>query len=192
MGMKEGDSFAACAARLSVAFAVDGGEEPASSDLERVRSGLMTIVLAGFHTSLGGAELCEIGDEAIARLLKESRRQGRGLDQAAAWLRTTATHLAIDRLRTSHSEALDGHEPTIKDEFEARSLERLASDNQVKQGLLIAIEAGDYVDVRIVCEYLDLAYEMPGSPTTRQVAERCGYSHTTVAEALKRFGRYLK
>jgi hypothetical protein len=192
MGVEEGNSFTACARRLSAAFVLDGDKEPPSSDFERVQSGLTKILFARFHSSLGEADLCEICDESTARLLNESRRQGRALDNAAGWLRTTAVNLALDKLKSPRMEPLDDHEPTIKDEFEARLLERLTSDDQVARALQATIEGGEDIVVRIVCDYLDLAEEMPGSPSTREVAERCGYSHTTVGEALKRFGHYLK
>lgn len=189
IGTREADSFTASAQRLSGAFALDG-DEPPSRDVERVKSALLLILLARFGP-LGAAELCDIADEAIARLLNESRRQGRALDNAAGWLRTTARNLAHDRFKGPQLETLDDHE-AVEDEFATRLLERLTSDDQVKRGLRAAVKAGDDVAVRVVVDYLDLADEMSGSPSTRAVAERCGYSHTTVQEVLKRFRRYLK
>lgn len=189
-GTEEAESFGACAQRLSAAFALDG-DEPPGRDADRVRSALLTILIARY-LSLGVTELHEIVDESLTRLVNESRRQGRALDSAAGWLRTTAANLALDQLKAPRKEALDDRSHAIEDEFAARLLERLASDDQIKSGMHVAIEEGDDVAVRIVIEYLDLADEMPGSPSTRAVAERSGYSHTTVQEALKRFRRYVQ
>jgi DNA-directed RNA polymerase specialized sigma24 family protein len=150
---------------------------------------LLTILFSRF-SSLGPAELCEIADEAVKRLLEESQRQGRTLDNAAAWLRKTASNLAIDRVRRAREDRLD--DESIGDEWSARVLERFESNDQVKRGLAIAIEKRDYVAVHVVTDYLDLAAEESGFPSSRAVAERCGYSHTTVLEALKRFRRYME
>jgi DNA-directed RNA polymerase specialized sigma24 family protein len=154
-----------------------------------VRSGLL-ILLFVRYSYLGAAELCEIADEAVARLLEESRRQGRSLDNTSAWLRRTAKNLAIDRLRRHREEPLDNE--TLEDELSGRLLERFESNDQVKRGLAIAIEEGDEVAVHVVTDYLDIADEESGFPSSRAVAKRCGYSHTTVQDALKRFRRYIQ
>lgn len=188
--MHSGDSgtFKDATRRLSAAFAADG-DLPRDADRERVRSGLLMILFIRF-SSLGAAELCEIADEAVTRLLEESRRQGRSLDKASAWLRRTAINLAIDRLRRIREDRLD--DETVEDELSGRLLKQLESNDQVKRGLAIAIEKRDEVAVQVVTDYLDLADEESGFPSSRAVAKRCGYSHTTVQEALKRFRRYVE
>jgi DNA-directed RNA polymerase specialized sigma24 family protein len=188
MHWSDSNSFKDAVQRLSAALAADGNS-PREEDRERVRSGLLMILFIRF-SPLGASEICEIADEAVARLLAESRRQGHALDKASAWLRRTALNLAIDRLRRTRVEPLE--DEAVEDEYSARLLEKLESDDQVKRGLMIAIEKRDEVAVRVVTAYLDLADEISGSPSTRAVAKRCSYSHTTVQEALKRFRLYVE
>jgi len=188
--MEKDLSFEECARRLSAAFAVDGSQ-PHSEDRDRVRSSLLTILVARFH-ALGVTELYEVADEAMTRLLKESRRQGNALDSASGWLVRTATRLALDQFKTPRRESLDDSDAAIEDEFTARLIERLESDDQVSRGLRHAVEAGDEVAVQVVGDYLDLADEMTGFPSSRAVAQRCPYSHTTVQEALSRFRQYVE
>jgi DNA-directed RNA polymerase specialized sigma24 family protein len=184
----DSDSFKDAAQRLSAALAA--GDYPLrEEDRERVRSGLLMILFIRY-SYLGAAELCEIADEAVERLLKESQLQGGALDKASAWLRKTAINLAIDQLRRVRVDRLD--DETVEDELSARLVERLESNDQVKRGLAIAIAKRDEVAVQVITAYLDLADEESGFPSSRAVAERCGYSHTTVQEALKRFRRYIE
>jgi DNA-directed RNA polymerase specialized sigma24 family protein len=178
----------AAAQRLSAAFAADGSQAR-EEDHERVRTALLTVLVVKV-SALGATEICDVADEATTRLLEESRRQGRALDHAFAWLRRTATNLAIDRLRRLRLDSLD--DDSIEDELPARLLEQLESSDQVKAGLKVAIEENDIVVVQVITDYLDLADERDGFPSSREVAERCGYSHSTVLEALKRFARYIE
>lgn len=188
MSRRNSDSLRDTAQRLSKACAADG-EQVDRGDFERVRSGLLAVLFAHF-SSLGAAGLCDIADEALARLTAESRRQGRALEKAFAWLSRVATNLAIDELRRAREDELD--DETMEDEHPARLVEKLERDDQVKRGLDIAIEKRDEVVVQVVTEYLDLARELDGFPSSRAVAKRCNYSHTTVQEALRRFRDYVE
>jgi DNA-directed RNA polymerase specialized sigma24 family protein len=181
-------SFKDAARRLSAAFAADG-DSPYEEDREQVRSALLMVLFIRF-SSLGAAEICEVADETVKRLLEESRRQGRSLDNASAWLRRVAINLALDHLKRVREEPLE--DENVEDELSTRLLERLESDDQVKRGLAIAIEKRDEVVVQVVTAYLDLADEEPGFPSSRAVADRCGRSHTTVQETLKRFRGYIE
>jgi DNA-directed RNA polymerase specialized sigma24 family protein len=183
----DSDGVGEAAQRLSAAFAADGSRVR-EEDYERVRSALLTVLLVR-ASSLGAAELCEVADEATTRLLEESRRQGRALDSSFAWLRTTAVNLAIDRLRRGRVAPLE--DESIEDELPARLREKFESKDQVLRGLDVAIAKHDDIVVQVVTDYLDLADEGTGFPSSREVAERCGYSHTTVLDTLKRFARYL-
>jgi hypothetical protein len=182
------NSFRDAAWRLSVAFAA-GGDSAREEDRQRVRSALLMILFFRY-SSLGAAEICEIADETVKRLLEESEEQGHGLDNASGWLRRTAINQALDHLKRVRVEPLE--DGSLEDELSTRLQERLESDDQVKRGLAVAIEKGDEVTVQVITEYLDVADEEPGFPSSRAVAERCGRSHTTVLEALKKFRGYVE
>lgn len=188
MHSREPGNFKDAARRLSAAFAADG-DRPRGADSEHVRSAVLKILFIRF-SGLGTTELFEIADESIARLLEESRRQGHALENASAWLRRTAMNLALDRLRRVRDESLD--DETVEDDLSARQLERFEDKDQVSRGIGVAIEERDEIAVQVVTDYLDLADEEGRFPSSRAVARRCGYSHTTVQEALKRFRGYLE
>ena len=113
------------------------------------------------------------------------------LDNAAGWLRKVTINIAIDRLRSQAHESLSDYPETAEDDIATRLLDRIVTDDQVRHGLKKAIEEGDEMVVRVVGDWLDLAREFGYCPSSRTVAERCGYSHTTVQAALRRFSRYL-
>jgi DNA-directed RNA polymerase specialized sigma24 family protein len=181
-------SFSDSAKRLSTAFALDGLEVD-RRDHERVREGLRRSLVSRFHT-LGADELLDIVDEAVTRLLRESRRQSRALENPASWLVRTATNRAVDRTRILAHERFpedEGHD----DDETARLIARVVDHDMLSNGIDTAIRRGDRVCVQVVTAWLDLATETGESPSSRAVGERCGYSHTTVNNALSRFQSYL-
>lgn len=169
-------------------MAVDG-REPDAGDYSRVRDGLNLLLLARFRT-LGPDEICEIGDEALVRLLRESRRQTKALDEAGAWLIRVGGNLARDRLKKLDPTPLL-NEDRVADDQATRMLERLADKDHVDSAMGTAIREGDDVAVCVIRDWLDLYGETKKAPSSRTVAQHCGYSHRTVQMALRRFGGYL-
>lgn len=177
------------AARLSAHFVAEEGEPP-RADYEVVRDALQAFLLARFAT-LGPDELLDVADEALFRLFDESRRQGQALANPSSWLFTVAARLAIDRLRAAGKMA-EGPDTQPDDDRLAGLLDEDASRWAVEAAFARAYAAGDHVCVRIVTVWLDLAAELGYAPSSREVAERVSYSHTTVNEALARLRRYLQ
>lgn len=182
------NSFAACARRLSAELA-RGQSRPHSSDYERVRSGLIRLLLAGFG-ALGPDEIVDIADDTLERLMLESRRQGGALENPAGWISTVGANRARDRFRGGDS-LPEVAADTIPDDESTRLLERIGTADHVDSAILAAIDAGDDACVQIVTSWVDLADETGEAPSSRAVAEVCGYSHTAVQKALGRFARYL-
>lgn len=186
--MSDEDSFSTAAARLSDAFARDGAPMH-SRDHEIVRSGLVRFLLARFR-SLGVDELLDAVDEAVTRLLRESRRRGRSVENAGGWLVAVAKNLARDRLRRLANEPKFAEQPATDDDT-ARLLDQLTTKEAIRDGIARAVRVRDHVCVAVVTEWLDLATESGERPSSRAVATRCGCSHTTVNQALDRFHGYL-
>jgi DNA-directed RNA polymerase specialized sigma24 family protein len=182
------DDFFESARLLSAGFALDGSPVD-RSDYERVRSGLRRFLLVRYRT-LGPDELLDIVDEAMLRLLRESRRQGRELQNPSGWLITVAGRLALDALGKLGG-AVDREHRTRDDDEIARMIDRAASKESLRVGIERAIAHQDRICVHVVTAWLDLAAETGKEPPSRDVGDRCGVSHTTVNNALARFRSYL-
>lgn len=78
------------------------------------------------------------------------------------------------------------------DDFVAALIDRDATHSMVLAALRAGIDAGDDITVPIITKWLDIADELGRAPSTREVATRVGVSHSTVAQALKRFRAVLE
>lgn len=181
-------SFADASYRVSQAMVFDGAS-PDTRDYEIVRSALIRVIMVRYR-ALGTGELLDIVDEAVARMLRESRRQGHALNAPAGWLVTVATNLARDRLRRLGREAELVMEPAADDDV-ARMIDANATHDALQRAMDQAIAQGDWVAVRVVTVWLDEAHERGVEPSSRLVGEQCGVSHTTVNKALARFRSYI-
>jgi DNA-directed RNA polymerase specialized sigma24 family protein len=74
---------------------------------------------------------------------------------------------------------------------ETSSIERDATHAAVVAALRAHVQANDERTVTIITKWLDAADELGRAPSTREVAELTGVSHTTVAQALHRFREAL-
>jgi DNA-directed RNA polymerase specialized sigma24 family protein len=182
-------SVSEAARRLSAYFA-SAGSEPSAADHERVRAALQMFLLAQFP-ALGAAELLDVVDETVARLLEASREQGRSLEHPSAWLFTVARREAIDRLRRDRSEPLEEGHLVEDDDRLAALIDRNASRTVIEGAFRRAYAANDHVAVRVVMAWLDTAEAVGSEPSSRTLAEEIGYSHTTINEALARFRGYV-
>lgn len=183
------ESLSDVARRLSASFASAGAEPPAG-DHEQVRAALQTFLLARFPV-LAADELLDIVDEAVARLLQESRRQQAALEHAAAWLFVVARREAIDRLRRDRSGPLEPDDTVDDDDALAALIDRDASRTVIEGAFRRAYAANDHLAVRVVMAWLDTADATGAEPASRALAEQIGYSHTTINEALTRFRGYV-
>jgi DNA-directed RNA polymerase specialized sigma24 family protein len=177
------------AQRLSEHAARHGREQLSSTDVEAVRDALYAFLLARYR-ALGADEVLDVVDEALLRLVETSAEAEEPLEHAAAWLFTVAKNEALTRLRRLRTG--DRMPPDELDDDElAMLLDADASRSMVEDGFRRATSAGDHIAIRVVGAWLDLAAELGEAPSSRLVAARSGYSHTTVNDALGRFRSYL-
>lgn len=175
--------------RMNVAFARRDDDAVSGADHALVRETIERILFIRYRT-LGPDEIFDVADEAITRLLRESRRRGAPLENPAGWLRTVAGNIAKEKLEELGHFADSDVEPAVDDETIA-VISRAASHSSVADALKLAIADRDETTVRIISDWLDLQDELGRAPSSRQVGEKAGYSHTTVNQALARFGEYL-
>jgi DNA-directed RNA polymerase specialized sigma24 family protein len=163
--------------------------EPRAIDLVIVQRGLLRLLGARFP-KLPDAEGEELADEAIARLIEQTRTGAvSAVKNPAAYLSTVARNLALDRMKKVEPLELVEDLPDSDDAI-AALLDRDATAATVQMAMQAAIAAGDHLAVRVVAAWLDLAAER-GEPTSREVAKRARTSHTTVNEAIRRFRGYF-
>jgi DNA-directed RNA polymerase specialized sigma24 family protein len=184
-------SFSVAVVRLLEALQSEGPEAGNPDDLTVVLDGLSRFLRVRFPT-LSNADVADIADESLLRLL-EASRAGR-LDPArspAPYLTRIAHNLAVSRLRQPLGLELEENLAEPDDDDLARLLDARATDERLKAALQRAAEAGDHMVIRVARVWLDLAQVGRAAPPSRDVAERLGVSHTTVNEALARLRGYL-
>lgn len=134
----------------------------------------------------------EIVQSTIARLVTRSDQLA-DADIANPWgylvgSTRNAAHDAIRARKRRREVQLDAlHERATPDDAVAALIERDASHTAVVVALRSHVEAGDALTIRVITTWLDVADELGRAPSTREVASAAGVSHTTVAQALKRF-----
>lgn len=181
--------FADAAKRMNSALARRDDAAVTSADHALVRQTLERILFVRYRT-LGPDEIFDVASEAVTRLLRESRRRGVPLDNPAGWLRTVAANIAKEKLEDLGHFADSDDEPAEDDET-LSVIRRLGDQDSVARALELAIADRDETTVRIISDWIDLEEELGRSPSSRHVGEKTGYSHTTVNQALARFGEYL-
>jgi DNA-directed RNA polymerase specialized sigma24 family protein len=181
--------FADAAKRINSALARRDDAAVTSADHALVLQTLERILFVRYR-ALGPDEIFDTASEAVARLLRESRRRGVPLDNPAGWLRTVAGNIAKEKLEDLGHFADSDEEPADEDET-LSVISRLGDQDAFVRALELAIADRDETTVRIVTDWIDLEEELGRSPSSRQVGEKTGYSHTTVNQALSRFGEYL-
>lgn len=178
--------FDAAAARLLMAFPA----QPRAEDMAVVMAGVRALV-----TRYGPEiEPEEAAQEVMVRLLGMAR-EGEERDPVrnpGAFITRIAQNTAIDLLRRGGQH---GHEvPLSEEHLELRAedelpglLHRSATHVTVRAAIAGCLADGDFVTVRIVTVWLDLADELGHEPPSREVAVHARVSHTTVNNALQRF-----
>lgn len=163
--------------------------EPRPSDLVNVQRGLHRLLAVRFP-QLSQDERAEIADEAIVRLVGQTRSGASGvIRNPAAFLSRVARNLALDRARRQEPVPLS-EDVADSDDAIAALLDHDATASSVEAAMQAAITAGDHIAVRVVAAWLNLAAEQ-GHPSSREVAARADTSHTTVNEAMRRFRGYF-
>jgi DNA-directed RNA polymerase specialized sigma24 family protein len=114
---------------------------------------------------------------------------------ALGYVIAIARNVAIDELRAHGRRSrmmsdIAGREAGGED-LVATQLDRETTRQAVVEGLRASIAAGDATTVRVITTWLDAAEELGDAPSTREVAERAGVSHTTVGKSLRRFRALL-
>jgi hypothetical protein len=183
-------AFTAAAQRISAALARHDDRAVAGPDYATVKAELGRILFIRFR-SLGPDEILDFVDESIARLVRESRRRGEALENAAGWLVRVGGNLAKDRFRVLSHET-DAEPDGVEEDETVDVIGRQTSEAMVDAALKRAIAAGDATTVKIITDWRDLTDETGLTPSSRDVAARSGYSHTTVNEALASFKSYLE
>jgi hypothetical protein len=78
------------------------------------------------------------------------------------------------------------------DDAIAATVDATAGRQAIEAALKAAWEASDDTVVKVVLGWLEEARIAPGkAPTSRDVAERAGLSHSTVINSMKKFQIYL-
>jgi DNA-directed RNA polymerase specialized sigma24 family protein len=163
------------------------GAEPTTSELQSVL-GVLGLWLARRGLSVQDRE--DVCSEALGRLVRAVRAND--LDPArppGAWLRVVADHLALDVLRRESirtGAAFDegAHAPRGEDDRLAALLDREASRQAVDEVLQRAAAEDRTTLVNVITTWRGLAQMNDEAPSTHQVADRLGVSHTTVGRAL--------
>ena len=199
--MSANTSFTASAARLSSFFAASadpgrGNEFPepaveaaAERDRQVVHAGLERFMLATF-IKLGTHEILELVDYAIEALFVASAAQGGQLESPGAFLTTTIRNAAVSAVRKQSGE-LPGLTLYQEDDAIARFVDQSATAADVRAAMRLARSVGDHQCVRVIGLWLTLAETSAVPPTSRDVGEAAGLSHTTVNDIAARFRSYV-
>jgi RNA polymerase sigma factor (sigma-70 family) len=144
-------------------------------------------------------DAADAAQDAILSLLEvASGDEGsREIRNPAAYLTWLARNRALDRLRRRDFEKAADFEEAVDasrggdDERIAALFDRAASTAAIEHALRTALDAQDELAVRVVTVWLDIAAEVGKAPSSRQVAQRTGVSHTSVNQSLRRFRTYF-
>lgn len=139
----------------------------------------------------------EIAQEALARVFALAPEDANAIVNPAAYMTRVAQHLAVDAVRRATTLTADTPlievaaskrrtDCTSEDEM-AVLLDRSATHASVTAAIGLALAQEDFLTVRVVTVWLDLADESGSVPSSRDVAERANASHTSVNKALARF-----
>lgn len=139
-------------------------------------------------------DYAELEQELLFRAWRNwDQIQSHAYGPLTAWLKSTARNIAVDTFRRAERRPSISGDLTIlsSDDELAASISESYDAEIVVLAMSHAASAGDAAVVRIVVEWLLLAERSGSTPSLRQVAERSGVTHPTVASALTRFGRYV-
>lgn len=105
-----------------------------------------------------------------------------------AYLRTTADRSAYALLRKKAQLYLNLDEvaPSMSDAAAAAAFDSAATTIDIKLFMRVLADAGDESSYKVLSYLLDEIHRKGKAPTTREIGEGVGLSHTGVAKALNR------
>lgn len=174
-------------------------DEATSSDLATVLDWVQRIVRRGYAS----VDADDIAQETLARVFAlAQQKRSEPIANPPAYITRIAQHLAFDAVRqqatlTPDSDLVErapssGPIRAAHDEELAALLDRSATHTTVSAAIGIALQQRDFVAVRVVTVWLDLADELGREPSSREVAMKANASHTTVNKALGRFRELIQ
>jgi hypothetical protein len=134
----------------------------------------------------------EIAQETFSGLLEHPQVVARQpIKMPWAYIKQAAVNRAVSLYRSPGSKRTVELDEAVahgtSEDWVGRLLDQNASHEAVHAAMRRAIEHQDSTTVPVISVWLDMAEELGKAPSTRQVAERAGVSHTTVATAIRRF-----
>jgi DNA-directed RNA polymerase specialized sigma24 family protein len=169
----------------AAAAALSYGTDPEHADYAALRADAAALVRrAG---SFPEAEVADIADEAIAKLV-QAAAAGRVLPESSlAYLRKIVRNEVVDRLRRRRPEPIGDEDfPDDSDDAIARMISSTSDARTIEQILRSTAQRGDTTATRVLNTYLTLAGSLRRDPTSREVAQVARVSHKTVADVLAR------
>ncbi|HET6571311.1 MAG TPA: sigma-70 family RNA polymerase sigma factor [Solirubrobacterales bacterium] len=156
--------------------------------LEEELSGrFRTLSLADRNDVVGDTLMSVVGAAQNGKIDPESKPGG--------YIWRIAERRALDRLRGPTEvplEAADAPSFPAEDDAIAARLDERARGKDVYLAMRLARADGNHRINRLVSEWLVFAQERQRAPSVRDLAERMGISHDTVARHLKIFAGYLE
>jgi hypothetical protein len=192
--VEEHSDFDTSVQRLLETVSGSGASTGVGSDDIAGITGALTRLLVARFPELRDPD--DASSEAVARFVEAAQAQR--IDaraNPAAYLTRIAVNAAIDRLRRDGREELVAEpsalEPATDEEAIVRLLDSQATRQLISEGVDVANQAGDHTVVLIITHWIDMAQRLSRAPTSREIEDRTGVSHSAVLAALARFRGYL-
>jgi DNA-directed RNA polymerase specialized sigma24 family protein len=181
-------------AAAEVASAVTASKEPKPDSVRDLRRGLLRRA-RGYTRSLTEAE--EAVDAVLESFIRAAVDHRVDVETAGAYVARSLQHQLTDAFRRTRTAS--GESRTVpldtdamlarhaEDEALARLFEAAAARSDVLRALQAAADKERFTVVRVVAQWLVLAERTQEEPSSREVADALGLSHTAVNDALREF-----
>lgn len=136
-------------------------------------------------------------DSMLSVLAAVSRmpQGGASVEYPQAYLRQAATRAAYGHCRDQRGAQaiqLEESTPLMTDDGAAAAFDRSATAIDVRLFMRQLAESDDPTSYKVLSCVLDAIYTTGRNPTTREIAEICGLSHTGVSKSLRRIRERFK
>lgn len=177
-----------------------------SHEFDELLAHLASVVYRRYGPAVSPDESRDIAIEAVTRAI-EGVRAGKSVEQVRnpiAWLTVSATHVAVDRLRSASRqretpvgdvyelERASLENRLGRDDLTARTLDSQLTAQLVRTALKRARDANDALAYQVAVYMLDEAEKHNRLPSARAVGRALGVSHTGIQKALQRFRGYTE